>query len=106
MDRLARACRSRHVRLIVYQAPIPKILKKYVSRKMEASYLKAIRHICVTNGAKFIRPDQIKIRFTDQNFRDPSHLNLSGAQKFSTLLAERFVAPLLRDATTQPTTQQ
>lgn len=104
MDRLARACRSRHVRLIVYQAPIPKILTKYVPKKMEDSYLKAIKHICAANGAKFIRPDQLKLKLGDQNFRDPSHLNLSGAERLSTVLAQRFLVPLLRDATTQPTT--
>jgi hypothetical protein len=88
MERLARACQAAHVRLIVCSMPIPPLLEKYVSPKVESAYRQEESRLCAQSGATFITPGQLDMELTDREFRDPSHLDIFGAKKLTAAVAK------------------
>lgn len=102
LNELAALCRERNVPLVMFQVPIPRTLEQNVPKGTETKFVETLKRVAAQHGAIFIAPGEMPVELTDRNFRDTSHLNLSGAIRVSEVLAKRL-APLL---TTTPATSQ
>jgi hypothetical protein len=87
IERLMQACQSAHVQLLIFQVPIPPISIQYMKPGVEAKYVADMTRLAQQTGAIFLSQDQLDLKLTDRDFRDPSHLNLSGADRVSAALA-------------------
>jgi hypothetical protein len=95
--RIARLCRERGVSLVFFEIPISEIL----ARHFPANTVERTRDIFVDvareEGVVIYTLDDYGIEWTDDLFREQSHLGNDGALKLSTWLADHAIVPLLRD---------
>lgn len=90
VDRLAAACAQKHVRLIIFQVPIPRVLAANLPRGTETKYADAVRQICEKRGATFIVASELSPGLSDRSFRDTSHLNITGADAVGETLLKKL----------------
>jgi len=111
LDELAAECKAANVRLIFYEIPVPQVLRGYVDPDVYTRFHKEVQRVCSENGARFIKAGGLHIKYTDSDFREPSHMNAGGARRLSTALGKRVLGPELlnlpkpKSSTTGPTSK-
>lgn len=85
LNRIVALCKSRHIRLVLVQAPVTRAYYSQISKKQ----LAFINHCAKSNGIVCV-DYSLDSHFSDDDFFDVDHLADQGATKWSKLLAERF----------------
>ena len=91
LSKLISLCSENGVEVILLETPIAPSLKAFSGLSaMDEVSKEAIGHLTVVPGVNYVEvPSDY---FSDQDFHDPTHLNIKGAQKWSRLVRERIVS--------------
>lgn len=84
-DKALALCRQRAIPCLVINMPITALNRSQLPAKMTPVYLARLADISARHEAKLVDLMADK-RFTDEDFRDSVHLNISGANKFWDIL--------------------
>jgi hypothetical protein len=98
VDCLARAidaCRAAGVPLILYENPVPPVLRQYLPAGMYRQYVATVTALAEQHGVPFVKVGDLGVTITNDHFREQSHMNYPGAHYFGGVLAQRVVIPTL-----------
>jgi len=92
---LARECRDHGVRLVFFEVPNARVFDQCLPPGVNPRFRELMGGVADQTGARFVTLDELGLSFTDEEFRDPVHLNLNGATRLSRALTERVIVPEL-----------
>jgi hypothetical protein len=95
--RIARLCREKGVELVFFEIPISEILARHYPANTVERTREVFVDVAREEGVVIYTLDDYGIEWTDDLFREQSHLGNDGALKLSTWLADHAIVPLLRD---------
>jgi hypothetical protein len=95
--RIARLCREHEVELVFFEIPLSKILRRHLPANTVERTREIFVDVAREEGVVIYTLDDYGIEWTDDLFREQSHLGNDGALKLSTWLADHAIVPLLRD---------
>ncbi len=93
--RLIDGCRERDVRVVLFEVPNAQVFNQYLPADVYPSFFAMMRGIAERGGARFVSLDELSLKFGDEDFRDPVHLNVRGAKELSRALTTKVIAPEL-----------
>ena len=95
--RLMNLCREAGVPLIVFQPPLSDMMKESLPDGVYSGFLDLATRLTREAGVRFVPPAELETYIGDGGFREFSHLNHKGAQKFTKAIADRVVIPALKE---------
>jgi hypothetical protein len=96
LEAMVRACQEAGVELIFFELPLSNLLLRNLPGRVYDEFLAKMRSLAHRNSARFVTLDDLQLQFDDSDFAEQSHLNLSGALKFTTTLSDRVLLPVLK----------
>jgi hypothetical protein len=89
-------CRRANVTLILYEVPIPGILRDRLPPGIYDRFVSLVDEAAREGETPFIRADKLRVRLGDFHFREQSHMNFRGARAFTAVLGESVIARSLK----------
>ena len=96
LRRLADACQASDVRLIFFEMPISNELAKAMPLNSNDQTRQLVYDVTSATETRYVRLRDIDYRLSFRELRDPSHLNLLGAERLTHRLMERVIVPAVR----------
>jgi hypothetical protein len=94
LARLVELAQAHHVQVALVVSPLHQFYRDLLPHSDWTAIMTYWRSFARTFGVSFFDASQA-IGYTDGDFRDPHHLTVSGAQRFSEWMATTFVGPML-----------
>lgn len=79
------------VTVIFVEVPLNDRLRRQLPPGTEEGFRRVVREVAAAHGVRFLEADSLGLTFEDADYREQSHMNLRGAERFS-----RAVASALR----------
>jgi hypothetical protein len=90
-----RECRARGTILVLFETPSSVSFNRILPSRVTLALGLTMRELAAAEGVTFLTVDDLGLVLTDEDFRDPVHLNLRGATALTRALADRVLAPAL-----------
>lgn len=91
LSKIISLCSEQGIEAILLETPIAPSFRAYSGLSaMDEASKRAIGHLASVPGITYVEVPADY--FSDQDFHDPTHLNITGAQKWSRLVRERIVS--------------
>jgi len=91
-------CRSNGVEVVLFEVPNADVFNRYLPDDVYPRFYSYMQGIAAQSGARFVSLEELGLKFTDAEFRDPVHLNYKGATELSDALCVKVLVPMLRAA--------
>ena len=92
LDKLIAECRAANVTLILYEPPVPKIYRDALPRGVYKQFVSLVTSAAQKSGVQFIRAGDLNLAFGRMDFREQSHMNLTGATAFTKAFGTNVIA--------------
>ena len=89
-------CQEQDVPIMLVEIPVADLLIRHWPPGTRENFHDVINEVANEMNVPFINSDQLDTLLTEADFLEQSHLNRTGAVKFSTALAKDILAPGLR----------
>lgn len=92
-------CRGSRVPLVFFEVPDAAVFSQCFPPGTHERFVDVFRQLASTApGVQFFTLDDLELEFSDADFRDPVHLNLTGAKRLSRSVTERIIKPVLDES--------
>jgi hypothetical protein len=98
LEALTDACWEAGVSLVFFEVPLSEILMRNLPEGAYEDYRARMSAISSDGWSYFVTVEDLELEFTDEDFAEQSHLNLSGATKLTRALTERVLIPELEES--------
>lgn len=91
LTQMVRVLEERGIEVVLFEVPLPPIHLRSLSEARVAEFQDAMRTIARSTGCRFVPFERLGIEMGQEYFKDSSHMNGRGAERFSRALLRTFV---------------